>query len=283
MSKKKQKQTGCVLMVAGAAACLYLAGQSRMESKDPDTFGKKTEISGESSGHAMGQEEIRQKETENIPVFSQIQRQEAGTVLETGNLPAGMLEDLFYSQDITDEINQRIQNISYQENPDISTEELRYLRVLHMGFDGQTHIGELIVNQEIQQDILEIMKELYENSYPIEKMILIDAYGAEDEASMADNNTSAFNYRKIAGSSSLSKHSLGLAIDINPKFNPCVRIGEQGEVSVEPANSLEYADRSQEFSYKIDTGDLCVQLFLAHGFTWGGNWNSLKDYQHFEK
>lgn len=67
------------------------------------------------------------------------------------------------------------------------------MRVLHVGFDGKTHIGELIVNQAIAQDVLEIMEELYRNEYPIEKMILIDEYNAEDEASMSDNNSSALN------------------------------------------------------------------------------------------
>lgn len=281
MGKKKRRSPGGIylLLAAGTAVCIYLAEQDMVKPDNTDTVREGSDH----SGHAMETEDIRQKQLENIPVFSQIRKQKAGTVLETENMSAEMLETLFYSQEITEEIYQRIQHCSYQENPDISTADLKYLRILHMGFDGQTHIGELIVNQEIEQDILEIMKELYENAYPIEKMILIDEYAAEDEDSMADNNTSAFNYRKIAGSSKLSRHSMGLAIDINPKFNPCVSTGEQGEYLVEPANGLEYADRSREFSYKIGAGDLCLQLFLAHGFTWGGNWNSRKDYQHFEK
>jgi len=126
------------------------------------------------------------------------------------------------------------------------------------------------------------MKELYENQYPIEKMVLIDEYEADDEKSMEDNNTSAFNYRSINGSTKLSKHSLGLAIDINPRYNPCVRTID-GELSVEPANGNAYTDRTQEFPYKINENDLCYRLFTEHGFTWGGSWNSLKDYQHFEK
>ena len=154
--------------------------------------------------------------------------------------------------------------------------------MLHIGFDGETHIGEMIVNQEIAEDILEIMSELYKQEYPIEKMALIDAYGADDESSMSDNNTSAFNYREIAGSSKLSRHALGLAVDINPKYNPYVK-EKNGEYLVSPANGAAYADRSQEFPYKIAEGDLCLRLFLEHGFTWGGSWNSVKDYQHFER
>lgn len=181
-----------------------------------------------------------------------------------------------------EEIAQRIAGVSYQENDNISMQELRYLRVLHMGFDGQTHIGELLVHESIAEDILEIMAALYENQYPIEKMLLVDEYGADDEVSMQENNTSAFNYREIAGTSRLSQHSLGLAIDINPKFNPYVK-EKDGELTISPANAEDYVDRTQEFEYKIDENDLCYQLFTAHGFTWGGSWNSVKDYQHFEK
>lgn len=206
----------------------------------------------------------------------------AGSIVSPAILENTGVDNLFYSTEISSEIQNRIAGVSYQENDTIALSDLRYIRVLYYGFDGETHIGELIVNQSIEADILEIMKELYENQYPIEKMVLIDEYGADDENSMADNNTSAFNYRSINGSTKLSKHSLGLAIDINPRYNPCVRTID-GELSVEPANGNTYTDRTQEFPYKINENDLCYRLFTEHGFTWGGNWNSLKDYQHFEK
>lgn len=214
--------------------------------------------------------------------FSDIQAMAAGDILDVSALSKELLDSLFYSEAISEQVRQRIINSSYRENENISLEELRYLRVLHIGFDGETHIGEMIVNQEIAEDILEIMSELYKQEYPIEKMALIDAYGADDESSMSDNNTSAFNYREIAGSSKLSRHALGLAVDINPKYNPYVK-EKNGEYLVSPANGAAYADRSQEFPYKIAEGDLCLRLFLEHGFTWGGSWNSVKDYQHFER
>lgn len=217
---------------------------------------------------------------ENILDVTDIQKMEAGSILDTSRLTATAVESLFYSEELSAEIQQRIMGISYQENDNISLGELRYLRVLHMGFDGQAHIGELLVNASIADDVLEIMRELFEKGYEIEKMVLVDAYGADDEQSMEDNNTSSFNYREIAGSSKLSRHSLGLAIDINPLYNPCVK---GGGASISPANAGDYADRSQTFAHKIDENDLCYRLFREHGFTWGGNWNSLKDYQHFEK
>ena len=227
-------------------------------------------------------EDINKQSIEQILSVAEIQMMEAGSVVDVSRMETQVLDSLFYSEVPGEEIVQRITGISYQENDNISMEELRYLRVLHTGFDGQTHIGELLVHESIAEDILEIMAALYENQYPIEKMHLVDEYGADDEASMQDNNTSAFNYREIAGTSRLSQHSLGLAIDINPKFNPYVK-ERDGGLMISPANAVDYADRTQEFEYKIDENDLCYQLFAAHGFTWGGSWNSVKDYQHFEK
>lgn len=211
-----------------------------------------------------------------------IKEMQAGDVVEDSVITQTGMEQFFYKEELTDEVFARMDGVSYPQNAQIGREELCYLRVLHTGFDEKTYIGELVVNQKIADDVLEIMKELYENHYPIEKMHLIDEYGADDEASMSDNNTSAFNYRTIAGTNRLSKHGQGLAVDINPRYNPCVRT-KNGITTVEPQNGSAYVDRNADFSYKITEGDLCLQLFLEHGFTWGGSWNSVKDYQHFEK
>ena len=143
--------------------------------------------------------------------------------------------------------------------------------------------GELICNAAITQDYMEIFYELYLNEYQIEKMLLIDSYDGDDLASMEDNNTSCFNYRVVEGTESLSKHALGLAIDINPFYNPYVTYPSKNEIKVSPEAAEEYADRDNHFPYKINENDLCYKLFIDHGFTWGGNWNSSKDYQHFQK
>ena len=135
----------------------------------------------------------------------------------------------------------------------------------------------------IANDLKEIFQELYRNKYPIERMRLIDDYDADDERSMQDNNTSCFNFRAIAGSKKLSKHSRGLAIDINPLYNPCVKRRADGTLSVQPATARQYANRNKKWRYKIDKDDLCHQLFTKHGFKWGGSWRSVKDYQHFER
>ena len=114
---------------------------------------------------------------------------------------------------------------------------------------------------------------------------MIDEYDGDDLASMEDNNTSCFNYRVVDGTDSLSKHSLGCAIDINPLYNPYVVYDYKGtgETYISPSEGKTYADRSLDFPYKIDENDLCYKLFKQHGFTWGGDWNSCKDYQHFQK
>ena len=111
--------------------------------------------------------------------------------------------------------------------------------------------------------------------------MLIDEYDADDEKSMSDNNSSAFNFRYISYSTKLSKHALGLAVDINTLYNPYVKYVD-GRRNVEPANAEKYTDRSIEFPYKIDHDDLCYKVFAEHGFEWGGDWEHAKDYQHFE-
>ncbi|MBR6998888.1 MAG: M15 family metallopeptidase, partial [Prevotella sp.] len=125
--------------------------------------------------------------------------------------------------------------------------------------------------------------ELYRHKYPIERMRLIDDYDADDERSMQANNTSCFNFRAIAGSTKLSKHSQGLAIDINPLYNPCVKQRNDGRTVVQPATGRKYANRSKRWPYMIVKDDLCYRLFTEHGFKWGGSWRTLKDYQHFER
>lgn len=191
----------------------------------------------------------------------------------------------FYYEPLSEELKEAITGISYPAEgaAEISYEDLAYVHVLHCDFNGETAQGELICNKAIAQDLVEIFYELYVAEYQIEKMVLIDSYNGDDNASMEDNNTSCFNYRTVDGTTSLSKHALGLAIDINPFYNPYVRFTKEGGQIVLPEGSEYYADRTLIFPYKIDTSDLCYRLFMEHGFTWGGNWNSGKDYQHFQK
>lgn len=185
--------------------------------------------------------------------------------------------------EISDEILGRISGISYRENSHISLSQLRYITLAHHGIDGREHIGELIVNEAIADDIIYIFGELYDAKYPIEKLRLVDEYSGDDVRSMADNNSSAFNYRVIAGTDTLSRHALGMAIDVNPLYNPYITFLPDGAEHCSPPQGLPYADRRRDFPMKIDENDLCFKLFTERGFEWGGNWSHAKDYQHFEK
>lgn len=191
----------------------------------------------------------------------------------------------FYYTELSDELKKQITGISYPqevEEPAIAYEELRYVHVLHYDFMNMVQEGELICNQAIAEDLVEIFAELYLAEYPIEKVKLIDAYSGDDEASMENNNTSCFNYRVVSGTTKLSSHAYGLAIDINPLYNPYIRVSGDN-MNIQPTNAGAYADRDAVFAHKIDHNDLCYQLFTEHGFTWGGDWTNTKDYQHFEK
>lgn len=203
----------------------------------------------------------------------------------------------FYYEPLSNDLISYITGISYPALPseapegtlnvgeqnDISYADLRYVHIIHYDFDGKLAEGELICHNSIAEDLLEIFYDLYASEYQIEKVTLIENYNGDDTASMADNNTSCFNYRVVDGTKSLSRHALGLAIDINPLYNPYIRYDKKGGQTVSPVEGEAYADRTVSFPYKIDPDDLCYRLFTEHGFTWGGNWNSSKDYQHFQK
>ena len=198
-------------------------------------------------------------------------------VLDTMNI-----DRYFTISEIPDTIFEFMQGRSYKEDCIIPRSDLRYLIILHRNMDGQAVVGELVVNKEISADILDIMRELYELNYPIEQVRLVDYYEGDDELSMAANNSSAFNWRTQTGSSAkISKHATGMAIDINPLYNPYYRFPYVNE-TVSPGGDL-YMDRMWEFPFKIDEDDDCYRIFTEHGFKWGGSWNSLRDYQHFEK
>lgn len=192
-----------------------------------------------------------------------------------------LLKSGFKSRKISANIWKRINGSSYKKNKTITRSSLRYLTIPHYGFDGKIHLGEMIVNKKIAGKTLAVFKELFKAEYQIEKMHLIDDYGSDDERSMSDNNSSAFNYRTISGTNKLSNHALGLAIDINPLYNPYVTT-RKGRTVIQPADSKAYADRDGSCNYLIRKNDICVKTFRKYGFDWGGDWKNSKDYQHFE-
>ncbi len=184
---------------------------------------------------------------------------------------------------LPDSVFSRMQGKSYGKDCTVPRSELRYLLIQHWDGQGNCQTGELVCNKAIAQDLLEIFRQLYEAKYPIASVRLIDDFDASDEKSMSANNTSCFNFRYITGTKTVSKHGRGMAIDINPLYNPYIRFRDN---HVEPAAGRPYVknrEHRSDIPMKIDRSDLCYKLFVKHGFKWGGSWKTVKDYQHFEK
>ena len=191
------------------------------------------------------------------------------------------MDKTFYIAEIDEKIFARIDGKSYKKNCPIPLDDLRYLHVLHKDLSGKTLEGELICNIKIAEPLTDIFKKLFEENYPIEKIRLIDEYDADDELSMRDNNSSCFNFRYVSFTNRISLHGYGLAVDINPLYNPYIKTVD-GKKIIAPDNSADFEDRTKNFPYKITEDDFCCKLFAAHGFIWGGNcWDDEKDYQHF--
>ena len=153
---------------------------------------------------------------------------------------------------------------------------LALVRVSHHGMDGAIHQGELVIAAAVADDVVRTFERIFAARFPIERMVRIDAYGGDDDRSMADNNSSGFCFRNIAGTGTLSLHALGTAIDLNPVQNPYVN-GER----VCPPAARAYLDRSHVRPGMIVRPDPVTDAFDAVGWEWGGDWTRAKDYQHF--
>jgi hypothetical protein len=162
----------------------------------------------------------------------------------------------------------------------LDPQHLRRVDIDYIGFDGQTHRGTLIVHEDLAAEVVAIFEQLLQLRYPIEKIRTVDNYpNADDELSMEDNNTSAFNCRDIPGTGAWSPHAFGRAIDLNPLLNPY--IDETG--AFQPKNAAPYLDRSRTDPGVLHAGDAAVRVFTDHGWRWGGDWRTPLDYQHFER
>lgn len=161
----------------------------------------------------------------------------------------------------------------------VQPEQLRRVDVDYLGFDGQTHRGGLIVHEDLVADVVAIFGQPLRLGYPVEKIRTVDNYSdADDELSMEDNNTSAFNCRRIPDSGDWSPHAYGRAVDINPLINPCL----YSSGYFEPRNAAVYLDRSRTDPGLIHGGDPAERAFTDRGWQWGGYWRT-PDYQHFER
>jgi hypothetical protein len=146
----------------------------------------------------------------------------------------------------------------------------------HWRFDGRLRRGRLIVHEDVAQDVLDVFRKLYGASFPIRRMVPVDAYGGSDFRSIEADNTSAFNCRLVEGTRRWSEHAYGRAIDVNPIENPYVSGGRTAHRASRP-----YLDRSRRRPGMAFEGGTLVRAFDEIGWGWGGRWTSVKDYQHF--
>lgn len=174
---------------------------------------------------------------------------------------------------------------SWRQTCPVSLLNLRYINVNHLNFNGQTVSGEIIVHKDVADEVVNIFADLYEINYPIRQMRLVADFEANDWESIEADNTSAFNCRPVTGNKKKwSKHAYGRAIDINPIENPYV--SRKGYISHKASwkykkrvhKNNTYADRAVLLKY-----DKATKIFKKYGWSWGGDWRTVKDYQHFVK
>jgi len=156
---------------------------------------------------------------------------------------------------------------------------LMVIEIRYKDFSGNTQKGQMMVLDVIAKKVLQIFAKLYLMDFRINKISLIDNYAGSDDASMEDNNSSAFNCRKIAGTEKFSLHSYGTAIDINPVQNPIIYYENELQ-NIEPKTGVDYLDRSYIRVGMIDSD--VVELFKSYCFEWGGDWKDPVDYHHFQ-
>ncbi len=209
------------------------------------------------------------------------------TIIAMALLPLATLaqDTCFTAQPIPDAVFQRMQGKSFPTGCTTKRSDLRYLRLSYCDMEGHTRQGEMVCHKSIAADLVSIFRQLWLAGYRIGSMRLIDDFDADDQLSMANNNTSCFCFRTVSGTQTVSKHGRGMAVDINPLYNPYI-YSRSGKNVVEPKEGAPYArnrDQRSDIPCKIDRQDLCYRLFRQHGFKWGGAWTRSKDYQHFER
>ena len=178
--------------------------------------------------------------------------------------------------EISGPIAQRMQ-LSFREGCPVPLEQLRLITLTHWNFQNEVASGEIVVNADHADDVVQVFSRLFDAGFPIERIELVDNFQADDNLSMAANNTSGFNCREVASSPGVwSNHAFGTAIDINPLQNPYLR----GDV-VLPPGGAEFVDRSVQVTGGIYSGDAVTAAFAEIGWGWGGDWRTVKDWQHF--
>jgi hypothetical protein len=164
---------------------------------------------------------------------------------------------------------------SYRAGCPVGPRDLRTVRLGYWGFDGRAHVGRLVVNRRVTGEVVTVFRRLYAARFPIRRMTPVSAYRGSDDASMAADNTSAFNCRFVGGTKRWSMHAYGEAIDLNPVENPYVQGGR-----VSPPAGRRYLSRTYRPGMAVE-GGVAVEAFDAVGWKWGGRWTGSRDYQHF--
>lgn len=190
--------------------------------------------------------------------------------------------------------NQMVEAGTWKLGCPVDISRLRLIKFPHYDFSGVLQEGNMVVLDAVAARVALIFETLYQYKFAIAQAKTIEHYQGQDKASMAANNSSAFNYRPIANKTLLSVHSYGVAIDLNPIQNPCIAPqtiidSEEVLVSVQPAKGQEYLNRTKirpgmvEQNLDETIGLTVVQLFKQNGFcVWGGTWNDPIDWQHFQ-
>jgi poly-gamma-glutamate synthesis protein (capsule biosynthesis protein) len=195
----------------------------------------------------------------------------------------------FSISEINPNIKQRmIRGNSWRKNCPVQLQDLRYLNIGYIDFEGKSKVGELIVHKDVAEDVTQIFEMLYFHKYPINKMQLVSNYGGNDYQSIESDNTSAFNCRPVTGDKNKwSNHAYGKAIDINPIENPYVsRKGTSSHSKSTPYLPAKRVHKNN--SSAVDRAmflktDIVVRIFKDFGWRWGGDWKGIKDFQHFDK
>ncbi len=186
---------------------------------------------------------------------------------------------------ITSTIKQRmIKGDSWRQGCPVGLNDLRYVRVKHWDFKGGVKMGELIVHKRVAKDVTEIFEELFTIGYPVRQMRLVSDFKANDWQSIEADNTSALNCRSLTGSSKKwSNHAYGMAIDLTPIENPYIsRTGRiSHKASFKYRKRVHIPSRGLADKAVLLKNDKAVQIFKKYGWKWGGDWNGIKDYQHF--
>lgn len=285
-----KRLTGWLSALLGLSLCMGGCGCSKKEAAADSTTVQTSSLQkSESAQHSsLNSQPDSTQQTAATPAekaarSDSIRQLQAEMEADVTGFDENELRALFYSQPLSEEMIARLDGDQIDRNADyISMNDYRLVRVLYCDFEGRTKVGEILCNQLISTDLENILFELYQNAYPIGRVVLPYGYGMDDESITAANITrSTGTVWNEDGTSYPQEHSMGLAIDFNSLYNP-QHVTEDGQDICYPEAGRQYLERNGE-PHRIDPNDLAYQIFTKYGFNWGGYWDGRNDYQHFEK